>query len=429
MSERSVETSYDEMTDRVNTNSRPSDLKITDMRVASLGRAPMRCSIIRIDTNQGIYGLGEVRDGASKTYALMLKSRLIGENPCNVEKIFRKIKQFGYHGRQGGGVSAVEMAMMDLAGKAYGAPAYQLAGGKYRDKVRIYSDTHARGGPEEMGQKLKKRMEQGFTFLKMDVGIWLCRGVPDTVSAPAGMLRTHNVMHPFTGIHITDKGIGVLCDYVEAVRDIVGYEIPLAADHFGHLGVEDCIRLAKALDKYSLAWLEDMIPWQYTDQYVRLSNSCETPICTGEDIYCKEEFLKLFEKRAIAICHPDLATAGGILETKKIGDLAQDYGISMAMHMAGSPIAAMASVHCAAATENFLVLENHSVDIPWWNELVTGLPNPIIQNGYIHVPESPGLGVDLNPDVIKEHLDPQDPGYFEPTTEWDNERAHDRLWS
>lgn len=419
---------YEKVTENVNANSRPSDLKITDMRTASIGRSPMRCTIIRIDTNQDIYGLGEVRDGASKTYALLLKNRLIGENPCNIDKIFRKIKQFGHHGRQAGGVCAVEMAMMDLAGKAYGAPAYQLAGGKFRDKVRIYCDTHAHGA-EEMGQKLKKRMEQGFTFLKMDVGIGICRGIPDTVSAPAGMRRTRSIMHPFTGIHIADKGIEVMCEYVEAVRNIIGYEIPLAADHFGHIGVEDCIRLAKSLGKYRLAWLEDMIPWQYTDQYVRLANSCETPICTGEDIYCKEEFLKLFRARAIAICHPDLATSGGILETKRIGDLAQEHGISMAMHMAGTPIAAMASVHCAAATENFLALENHSVDIPWWNELVTGLPNPIIQDGYIHVPEAPGLGIDLNPEVIKEHLDPNDPGYFEPTTEWDNERAHDRLWS
>lgn len=419
---------YEQVLDRVKTASRPSDLRITDLRAATVVGAPMRCPIIRIETNQDIYGLGEVRDGASATYALMLKSRLLGENPCNVDKIFRKIKQFGGHGRQGGGVSAVEMALMDLAGKAYGVPAYQLAGGKFRDEVRIYADTHG-NSVEETVQLLKRRVDEGFTFLKMDVGINILRGVPGTLSAPSGMVNTWNVMHPFTSIHITDKGIQILCEYVETVREAIGYEIPLAADHFGHIGVEDCIRLARALDKYRLAWLEDMIPWQFTDQYVRLSNSCETPICTGEDIYCKEGFLPLFEKRAIAICHPDLATAGGILETKRIGDAAQEHGILMALHMAGTPIAAMASVHCAAATENFIALENHSTDLPWWNELVTGLPNPIIQNGFIRVPEAPGLGVDLNPDVIRQHLDPNDPGYFEPTPQWDKERSSDRLWS
>src|SRR6266849_3864157 len=106
-----------------NTNSKPSDLKITDLRVAVIGKAPMTCPLIRIDTDQGIYGLGEVRDGASATYALMLKSRLLGENPCDVDRLFRKIKQFGHHGRQGGGVCAVEMALWDIAGKAYGVPA------------------------------------------------------------------------------------------------------------------------------------------------------------------------------------------------------------------------------------------------------------------------------------------------------------------
>ena len=139
--------------------------------------------------------------------------------------------------------------------------------------------------------------------------------------------------------------------------------------------------------------------------------------------------MPLFDNRAIAVCHPDIATSGGILETKKIGDLAEEHGIAMALHMAGTPVCAMASVHCAAATSNFMVLENHSVDNPWWDEMVTGLPNPIIQDGYIAVPETPGLGIELNEEVIKEHLHSEETGYFVPTTEWDTERSHDRLWS
>ena len=112
-----------------------------------------------------------------------------------------------------------------------------------------------------------------------------------------------------------------------------------------------------------------------------------------EDIYLKEDFLPLFERRAIAVAHPDLASSGGILETKKIGDLAQEHGIAMALHMAMSPIAALASVHCAAATENFMVLENHSVDqLEQWSSLVEGLPVPLIEDGHIAVPEGPGLG-------------------------------------
>ncbi len=410
----------------LNTTSHPSQLKITDMRIA---RTRIGGPIVKIQTNQGIYGLGEVRDGASPTYALMLKSRILGENPCNIDKIFRQIKQFGHHARQAGGVSGIEMALFDLVGKAYGIPCYQLAGGKFRDKIRCYADTPSLKEPQQMAKKLQQRIDDGFTFLKMDIGIHLLRGTPGTIAAPHGNLDTHNISHPFTGIRLTDKGISILAEYVDTVRNIIGYEIPLAADHFGHIGIEDCIRIAHALEKYNLAWLEDMVPWQYTQQYVRLATACATPICTGEDIYCKEGFIPLFEKRGIAIAHPDIATSGGILETKKIGDIAEEHGIAMALHMAGTPIAAMASVHCAAATQNFLVLENHSIDEPWWNEIVTGLPNPIIQDGYIDVPETPGLGIELNEDVIRQHLHPDEQTYFPSTTQWDDERANDRLWS
>jgi gluconate/galactonate dehydratase len=204
----------------------------------------------------------------------------------------------------------------------------------------------------------------------------------------------------------------------------------LATDHFGHIGLEDCIKVARRLDKYNLAWYEDLLPWQYTESYVRLAQSCTTPICTGEDIYLKEGFDPLLRSGGVSIIHPDILTCGGILELKKIGDLAQDHGVAMAVHMAESPIACMAAVHAAAATENFIALENHSVDTPWWDDLVTGLPKPIVQQGYITVPDGPGLGIEsLNDDVIAEHLDPADPGLWEPTHDRDRLDSHDRLWS
>lgn len=154
------------------------------------------------------------------------------------------------------------------------------------------------------------------------------------------------------------------------------------------------------------------------------------PICTGEDIYLKENFQPLLASGGVSVIHPDVLSTGGIYETKKIGDMAQDYGVAMAIHMAESPIACMAAVHVAAATENFVALENHSVDVPWWNEIAIGLPNPIVQNGYIQVPDAPGLGIEaLNDEVIRQHLDPADPGMWEPTDSWDDDYCHDRLWS
>ena len=415
----------------VNTHSRPSELRITDMRICDVRSDPLRGLILRLDTNQGISGYGDIRDGGSKTYGLLLKSRILGANPCDVDRIFRSIKQFGHHARQGGGVCAIEMALMDLAGKAYGVPAYQLAGGKFRDQILCYCDTPSVSDGRQMGQRLKERMESGYKFLKMDVGIGLLRDIPDTLIAPPQMLTSSNVMHPFTGIQMTNKGIDVLCEYVAHVRDAIGYEIPLAVDHFGHIGVESCIRLGKALDQFALAWYEDMIPWQFVDEWKRLADAVDTPVCTGEDIYLKEDFGALFEQRAIAVAHPDLASSGGILETKKICDMAQEAGVAMAFHMAMSPIAALAAVHCAAASENFMVLENHSVDdIDTWSQMVEGLPVPLIQDGYIQVPEGPGLGfTDVNEEVLRAHLNPKDPGYFESTDDWNDEHAHDRLWS
>lgn len=415
---------------QVSQYSRPSALQITDIRVANLVGVPFRSSILRIDTNQGITGYGEVRDGASATYALMLKSRLVGENPCNVDKLFRKIKQFGHHGRQAGGVCGIEMALMDLAGKAYGVPAYMLAGGKFRDRILCYADTPASHDPKELGARLLQRRERGFKFLKMDVGIGLLRDVPGALAAPPGALDTVTTMHPFTGIEVTAKGVDHLVEYATTAREIVGYDIPLAVDHFGHIGLNSCIRVGRALEPLSLAWVEDMIPWQLTDQWRQLTAAIATPTCTGEDIYLAENFRPLLDGRAVRVIHPDPASSGGILETKKIGDLAQENGIAMALHMAATPIATLASVHIAASTENFLALEHHAADVPWWSDLVTGLPRPLIEDGYITVPDAPGLGFDdINEELFAEHLDPDDPVFFGDSLRWDLERSHDRLWS
>jgi gluconate/galactonate dehydratase len=447
---------YEYVLDKVNTHSRPSELKITDMRFTDIIGAPMHCTLLKIYTNQGLVGFGEVRDGASRTYAAMLKSRLLGENPCDVDRLFRRIKQFGGQARQAGGVCGIELALWDLAGKAYGVPAYQMLGGKFRDKIRIYCDTDVDGkhAGTDMGHALKKRMEMGFTFLKMDLGIGILLNDPGTLNAPLGFIQDmfqktkksedpleaiwqrnrhydrFNVMHPFTGIHVTEKGFDILEQYVAEVRAVIGYEIPLAIDHFGHIAVEDCIKLCRRIEKYNIAWAEDMIPWQLTDQYVKLSKSTTVPICTGEDIYLKENFKPLLEAGGVSVIHPDLLSSGGILENKKVGDLAQDYGVAMALHMAESPVTALAAVHSLAATENFYVCENHSVDVPWWDEITIGTPKKIVENGFINVPEKPGLGIDdLNDEVLAEHLHPDYPELWASTEEWDKGWAHDRLWS
>ncbi|GAB1450143.1 hypothetical protein MASR2M47_01990 [Draconibacterium sp.] len=344
----SVEDTIAQTTANVSRSSSPSNLKITDMRFA-LTSVLGGTAIIRIDTNQGIYGLGEVRDGADVRYALMLKSRILGLNPCNVEMIFKIIKQFGGHGRLGGGVCGVEMALWDIAGKAYGVPAYQLLGGKYRDSVRLYADTPEAKSPEEQLKLIKYRTEdQGYTWLKMDLSIGELKGIPGTLVnskfweenqnlsqwGGSNYMSYANTKHPFTQIQITEKGLEELAKIAENVRNLVGYEIPISTDHYGHFDVNNGIRLGRAVEKYRLAWMEDIVPWEYTDQWRTLTDALETPMLTGEDIYLLQGFKALIDNKAVDIVHPDLATSGGLLETKRIGDYAEEHGIAMAMHQA-----------------------------------------------------------------------------------------------
>lgn len=437
-----IEDTMAETTSKVQRASAPSDLKITDLRycvTAVMGRT----AIIRIDTNQGIYGLGEVRDGADPRYALMLKSRIMGENPCNVEKIFKIIKQFGGPARQAGGVCAVEMALWDLCGKAYNVPAWQLLGGRYRDSIRLYADTPEGKNPEEQKERIRFRTEdQGYTWLKMDVSINEIKDIPGClVNADilkqgssqwqGGYMSYANTAHPFTGIQITEKGLDELEKIVHDIRELVGYEIPISTDHYGHIDMNNCIRLGQALDKYRLAWFEDMVPWQMWEQHKMITDTLNTPNLTGEDIFLLENFKDLIHNRAVDIVHPDLASSGGLLETKRIGDYAEEFGIAMAMHQAGTPVSFMANVHCAAATQNFLSLEHHSVDVTWWESLVTMTGGgKMIDKGYAPVPLSaPGLGIELNEEVVKAHLHPTDKSYFAPTDEWTEKRSHDRTYS
>ncbi|MBQ9975732.1 MAG: mandelate racemase/muconate lactonizing enzyme family protein [Clostridia bacterium] len=448
------------ISENVNLCSNPSELKITDIRVANLNGAPKHCPLIKIYTNQGLVGYGELRDASSATYALMLKSRLIGENPCNVDKLFRRIKQFGGPSRQGGGVSGIEIALWDLAGKAWGVPLWQMLGGKFRDKVRVYCDTDVEGKHtgHDMGLALKKRMEQGFTFLKMDLGIEMLLDEEGTLNAPAGFLEDikkysmkainhqagsidrslmlgknyeiFTIPHYATGIHVTEKGLDMLEGYVREVREVIGYEIPLAIDHLGHIAIEDCIRFLRRLEKYNIAWVEDITPWHLTHHYERVAHSCAVPICTGEDIYLAESFEPLLQCGGVSVVQPDLLTIGGALETKKLGDMCERYGVAMAIHMAESPIACMAAIHTAAALQNVLAVEYHSIDIPWWNDLALGIDNPLFRDGFVKVPDKPGLSIEaLNEELIAEHIHKDYPGMWEPTDEWNNEWANDREWS
>ena len=395
----------------VNRNSAPSQLRITDMRAIRIA-SNYDYPIIRIDTNQGVYGLGEARDAGNEGMALVLKPHIVGKNPLNIEPILDSVRNFTSQRRFGGGYSALDIALHDIAGKVYGVPVWRLIGSQYRNRIRCYCDTTESSSPKIYAARMAARKKLGFTFFKMDIRPSMIRDRP-------GGLNTRGVA--------TAKGLEMYGEHIQAVRDTIGWDQPLAADHFGPLDLKDSIRHARFFEKYELAWAEDLLQvgamgtgdapknWR---AYKEIKESTTTPINTGESLFGLEEgFRPLIENNAVDLIHVDPLSSGAIRETKRISDFASMYAIQTAIHFAGSPVGCMASVHMISTLKDFVVMENHAVDIPWWGDLVTGVPKPIIQNGYIQVPDTPGIGVELNEEACRAHL--RVPGYFEPSTQFD----------
>jgi L-alanine-DL-glutamate epimerase-like enolase superfamily enzyme len=222
----------------------------------------------------------------------------------------------------------------------------------------------------------------------------------------------------------TPAGLKYLCDIIGAVREVCGWQIPIAADHFGPLTVNDAIRYARAFEPYNLAWAEDMVSSLDWRGQKEIKDNTTTPILCGESVFgLNEGFKALIDNQAVDLIHPDVTNSGGILEVKKICDYAAQSGIRAAIHNANSPVGQVANAHLCATIANFVVLEMHAVDIPWWQDLVTGVSKPIADKGYQSVPDTPGLGIELNADVVKAHLIKTNyavpGGYFEPTPMYD----------
>jgi L-alanine-DL-glutamate epimerase-like enolase superfamily enzyme len=398
----------------INKLSAPSDLRITSMRSLRIA-TNFDYPIIRIDTNQGVYGLGEVRDGGSENTALAMKPFLIGRNPLDFDNLMSLVLPYAGSGRAGGGYSAIDLALNDIIGKVYGVPVWRLLGEKKRTKVRMYADTTGTPDPKVYAERMLARKKLGFTFLKMDV----------TVNWISGLNRT-GVINELTGIP-TDKGLAVGAELIQAVRDAVGWDVPLSIDtsSLRLSTVPDAIRAGRAFEKFNLAWMEDMFGtggftrWK---DFKAVKANTATKLTTGEDAFGLEAplgFKQLIDNRAIDVVHADHGTSGGCRLTKRIADYAwNEQEIPTAIHMAGSPLGTIAAVHTAATMEQFVAMELHAVDfLSWWQQLVTGVPQPVFDNGFITVPDAPGLGVELNEAVVKEHL--RYPGYFDPNFKWD----------
>lgn len=422
----SAPTTTDTIENAINTHSNPSELRITDLRIATIighGYYPM----LRIDTNQGVYGLGEVRDGAHMDNALKLKHLIVGQNPCNVDYIFKSIKAYGGDSREAGGVCGIEIALMDLVGKVYGVPCYQLLGGKYRDRVRLYGDTPTPKNqtPEGFAEAVLTRKAMGLTFIKFDLSSHMYLQTPGTLVGSETLHEYPQYDQWYApgrgpGARISQKGIELTADICAAVREAVGDKISLCTDHFGEgfVTADEAIRIGHAVEPYNLAWIEDPLPWTDIANHKKVADALLTPVAAGEDLYLWEGFREPIETHAFDIIHPDMLSSGGLMETKRITDHAERFGIPAALHACCSPIGFMANIHLGAAVTSLVAVEHHGLDLPFFKDLVTGMDDDYMADGYVKVPDAPGLGIDLNEDVIRENLRPGT-SYFGSTEEWD----------
>ena len=398
-------------------------IKITDLRCAVIGRNP----VVRIVTDQGVSGYGQAESTKAylKPMVLFYRDYLLGEDPTDVERVMLKIRRLGAFKPWGAAVSAIEIALWDIAGQVAGVPVYKLLGGKIRDRVRIYN-----GGfrppmtgqtPQDYAANVQKMKEakEGFTLIKMAVGFHnpgMMGAIPDMwYDAPP---RT-GASHPDRGV-MTERGLEHVIACVEAMKKVLGDEVGFALDCGPGWMIKDAITFARACEPMHIAWIEDILTGDYTpypnaELFRDLKQATSVPIHTGEEIYLRQNFKDLIEKQAVDVVGPDPEDVGGIAELKWIAEYADIHGISVAPHGIFDGLFGLAAhVHMAAALpQNYIAFEYPYGQPDWWYGIVEGLPNPIVNKGFIDVWDRPGLGVTFNVAAARPHLAEEDRTFFD----------------
>ncbi|MBX6755142.1 MAG: mandelate racemase/muconate lactonizing enzyme family protein [Thermorudis peleae] len=391
-------------------------MRITDVRTAVIA-GNFDWVLVRVDTDEGLSGLGEAYWGAGVAELVhAIKPIIIGEHPFNIAKLVAKMLR----GMSGAGslagatvtaISGIELALWDLLGRALNVPISTLLGGRFRDRVLVYADCHGGRGhtytPEAYAERAREVLAAGFTALKFDIDV----PNPYQLDVSDSPEPRRSWYEPYSRI-ISPAERDFIVSLVAAVREAIGPHTMLAIDCHWKFNVIDATLLAQALEPYNLLWLEDPIPPENVDALAKVAASTRTPICTGENVYRTHGYRELIEKQAADILSPDIPKMGGLLEARKVADHADQYYIPIAPHNVCSPIGTVAAAHLCAAIPNFLALEFHAFDVPWWGDLVEG--GPIIRDGYITLTDAPGHGLTLNEDVARAHLK-EGSSFFGPT--------------
>jgi L-alanine-DL-glutamate epimerase-like enolase superfamily enzyme len=380
------------------------DIEITDVRTMAIA-GNFTWGIVKVETDAGVFGLGETfRAEAALDMVDRLTVDLVGENPLDTDRILELLEQrYTGCGRIGqAAFTAIETACYDLKGKLFDVPVYELLGGKYRDTIRIYCDTH--GGeslgtasthdprdvytPDSYARAAREVVDDGFKAIKFDLD------VPTHVDVDTASRRMDNA------------ALDHKTALIAAVREEIGDNIDLAVDLHWNFTVETAIRLGKRLEPYDLAWIEDPCPPEKFDAQRRVREKLSTPVLTGENLVTPKRFHDALEAGIMDMAAPDVQKCGGIGAFRDIATLCDLYGVPVAAHNIASPLGTVAGAHLAAAVPNFLAMEYHARDVPWWDDFVnrTNGSGPILSNGSIDLPEGPGLGVQIDPDVAERYL-------------------------
>jgi L-alanine-DL-glutamate epimerase-like enolase superfamily enzyme len=403
-------------------------LKITRLKTAVV-EGNFDWTFVRIETDEGIRGLGECFFAPGLTAILRsLEPLLVGEDPRDVSRLFRKLQLATSGAGSVAGIiynaiSGIDAALWDILGQSLGIPIYRLLGGKFRDQVRIYADCHGGEALESLDEVLRSRRPswlpandghatkdyyashesepaalpqdyakralvmkaQGYTALKFDLD------VPGTAG-----------FDPYNRC-LSNKAIDHMVALIGAVRDAAGYGIDVAVDCHWRYSVSDVIKVAHVLEPFRLLWLEDPVPPESGAALLAVSSKVRIPIATGENLFLFQGFQEMLRTHAVGIATPDLQKVGGLGIANQIAQFADTQTIPIAPHNISSPVGTLASAHFCAAIPNFLVLEFHASDVPFWDDLVDGVAKPIIQNGFITLPDRPGLGVTLNEEVARKY--------------------------
>ncbi len=399
-------------------------MKITDVKVAIIGNHP----VVRITTNEGIDGIGGAESPRNQPFFKpqieYYKNMIVGLDPTDVERVLLRIRRTGGFKPWGSGVSAIEVALWDIAGKAAGVPIYKLLGGKIRDKVRVYNGSYRKGfngyTPEDFAENMKwmKDLPQNFSIIKQGIafhGSPMLKGMSDFYYGDYVAAEKYGNR----GV-LTEKGFNITVDAVIAMKEVLGDEVGLALDCGPGLTASDTLRLAQALEPYHLMWMEDTITGDYTpyvhpDYFLQVTPYTSTPIHTGEQIYLRHGFKELIEKHAVDIVGPDPLDVGGIAELKWVAEFADLHNIQMAPHGTVDGLIGLAALTQVSATlpDNFIAFELPSANPEWWNDIVEGIEDFEVTDSHITVHDTPGLGISFRVDEAKQYLSEEDTGFFD----------------